>query len=422
VGDFSYQMLALVHIVALREKFEIVQPPELLNKISAAAQAGTVLVTFCCSTADLLAPISAVFSAGYISQEFRLVILVHNLALQVLTDYSKLFDRCEMVSIDAPITIKVAMTSSISSLKSPTFNPFVPKLALFDAAFSVFNRMSLFAPLTSFFNFHVASQCAADVSLSNMPEIQKFITHVVYESQWVRLWDRVSGASIQEYSLPKSSNEKVIENALSKFPDADDPTLFGLSPKSLRLFKSRLMSIEREEGESSIDVDLEQVETIPVLRTELFLIKLSLSLGRQVPFVDRRLTQILTSPDTIDVGLLIAPDVFIEMVKYFALMKGDQPGIHYVVVLEGKPGKSIEAGSFVTGLMCQGSHFQSGVFTKFDGCKALPPMWIHAVENSEIYTPANFYYNGRVVTTLFVRTAEPDLEVYILPCVLDINS
>jgi hypothetical protein len=421
VEHFAYQMVALVHIVALRDNYALVQPAALLEGIHHAAQTGTILVTICSSTQDLLdllAPIAAVFASGFLSPNFRLIIIVHNMSFQTAVSYSRLFDRCELVSIDAPINVKVAMASSISSVNSIAFDRFVARLGFFDAAFGILNRMYVFAPLPSFYNFHVARQCAVDISKANVGEIQRFVTNVIYESQDVNFWNRIDLASKSEYVLPKSFQEKSIETSLSNFPDLDDPTLFGFSPRSLRLFKTRLMTVE-EEAESTLQVDLNQVETVPTLRTELFLIKLSLSLGRHITYVDHRLTQILTMPEVLDMSLLVAPDVFIETIKYFTMMNSRKQFRRPVVALDGVnynlKRSSEEPGSMVTGLMCQGAQVQGGAFSVFDGCKGLPQMWLHAVEHSNVFTRANFYFEGRIVAWLYVR-APPDLVVNVMPC------
>jgi len=323
--------------------------------------------------------------------------------LPEVTGFSSIFDECDLISIDCPITIKVCMSSTLSALRHKRYDAFIPKLAFFDSAVSVIQRLTSFCSFPSFYNFELALECSRDACEDN----GRFMSEYLYDLSDAKLWDQCSSQSMQsDYPLPCSFSEKVVLESLGKFPSLDDPYCFGHARLAFSLFYSKLMEVDpiRE----CCDVPL--IESDPKFRTEVFLLTRFSSIGHAIPFFSQRPEQIQSNSQVVDFALLVAPDVFMMILKYLFIQSHDivsEP----VIVLEEQPIQGIQDGVLVNGLVVQEGKFENGKFDKHHANSELPVLWMHSMEEPKAnHRRATFLQNGSPVSALFIECADGNQE------------
>jgi hypothetical protein len=387
----AYQMAAFVRVASLTDRFMLVLPSELAGNVVAACQSGKILATACCSATDLtnaIAAVSTVFAVTAVSRDFRLVILVHEMGFEEVSEFSGVIDQCDLVVLDSPMTIKTAVSSTLSSLTKLRFDLFTAQLALFDAASGVISQNTLCAPFHPFSTFEVALLCCGN------PTSARFIAEYLYEFPDDGIWTRVKAA---QYPLPRSFSPASIQAARDECPRWDHPHDFGLPRKSFALFQELLMAPRADDYSCPIP----DIEADDLFRTELFLLKLVRSLKTPVPFIATRLKQITAGPSVVDFSLLLAPDVFVEKVLARGVVKGglQRP----IAVLKGGEGDGVK----VTGLIAQDAKWTGSGFSKALRCTSLPVLRLCAVERSEVRGMASLWHNGRPVMEIGVLGEVP---------------
>jgi hypothetical protein len=398
MSDSCYQLVAFLHIANQKKGFQLVQPYDVVGRLTAARQAGHILTTMCSSDSELelvIQAVSIVSDSQFTSPDFRLFVLVHGITLGSVTGFSTIFDECDLISIDCPMTIKVCMSSTLSAVQGMKFDPFIPKLSFFDAAVSVIKRLTLFTPFPSFYNFELALQCAGDADSSG-----HFVCKYIYELSDDNFWEYfVKGDMEGDYPLPYSFSPRTIGQCLDQFPLLDDPFVFGYPRHAFSVFHDKLMEVEPEFD----DFNVELIQCDPKFRTEVFLLSLMTATGHRIPNLERRYGQIRENDEVVDFSLLVAPDVFIAILKYL-FMKDWPVAVDPVIVLDDPDKKRKGPGGvLVNGLMTQNSKWKSGKLEKHPGGSSLPELWMHAAEAPPPgYLGAEFLQYGVGVGAIFL--------------------
>ena len=405
-SDCAYQLIAIAEIACHHDKCEIVNSQDLKEKVMPAAQSGTILVTICSSETDLtnvLAPISEVFGCGYLSPEFRLIVLVQHANSHDFVLFSSLFDKCDIFSVDAPIAIKTAYASTINSFGLRKYNQFLARLCLFDSTVAVTNRLHMFAAMPSFFHFIIASLCCQDADNENMSYLGLFISKYIYGLNNSALWERLEASAFHtEYPLPKTFNNKIIERSVNSFPPIDDPTLFGFNEEAFLLFKERFMTATIPPFEV-ITQRLSSITTTRLFKNELFLLRELKAAKQPVQEQETRIHQLSHHEDHVDMSLVLACDVLFKVLKYQFLMEHATDKLPEIILVPTSTSPE-NPGIPVTNLMCRGGSLQGDIIVATDGVRSLPRMWMTATTETEGLTKARFCQNGTPVASVFVNT------------------
>jgi hypothetical protein len=334
-----------------------------------------------------------------ITRDFRLVVLVHGLQLDEITSFSGVIDQCDLITISAPMTIKTAISATLSSLANLRFDPLRANLAFFDAAASVLNQHTLFAPYPSFFNFQVALLCSNERDAL----AGKFVSEFCYELPDDRLWGMVKTAR-SVYPLPRSFAAKAVQSVLDEFPCWDDPQSFELPRKSFALSQEKMMA----QREPDCELPADEIKASDLFRTELFLLTLARSHGLALPFIGRRLQQVAEG-GMVDFSLLLTPAVLIEKVKAMGILND---GLKCPMAVIGATVRGVQ----VCGLISQDARWDAGGFKKGLGCTELPVLHLGAVEKLESRPMANLWHGGRVVTRIgIIGTVARGVTVNLFP-------
>ena len=349
------------------------------------------------------------FGSGYISPDFRLLILVQNRFLKASIEFSSLFQKCDIVSIDAPITIKTAFASVVNSLGYRRYSEFIARLCLSYSAFSIVNRLHSFVALPSFFTFRIACLCSSDANANNMNDLGTFVSKFLYGEDASTLWNRLSTESFRhEYPLPRLFNKQSIERSISEFPSVDDPRLFGLTETAFALFKERLMQSATVPLEP-IPHRLVSVQTPQLFRNELFILRAMKSLKYQTQFPGQRVEQIARGVPEVDISLVIACDLLLDVLRYQAFIRGPSDKLPELVLSttneRDETGNS--DGIVVHNLICRGAALRDDTFVRRDETNKLPAMWLHASFSVDGLTRARFSQDGRTIGNLYLRTESP---------------
>jgi hypothetical protein len=404
MSSSAYQLAAFVFIASLADHFSLMTAVELQQNIVAACQIGKMVATLCCSESELslvLSAVSAVFAMGVNASEFRLVILCYDMSLDEIRNFSGIVDQCDLFSIDLPMTIKTALSASLSSLVNRKYSPFQAELAFFDAAANILNQATLCSPFPSFYTFRLALLCHKEgVDLAG-----RFISEYLYEFPDNSLWTGAASAR-SEYPLPKSFTASAINACLAGFPAWDNPNAFGFPRKSFALFHERLMTPSPEDA----PIPPTPANTSDLFRTELFLLTLT---KPALSGMGRRLEQVAGADSaTVDFSLLLAPEVFVAKLKCRAVVRPGGVRDPVIAIQEGGEGDGVA----VRGLMARGAKWARGGFVAALGCTDLPTLQMRVVERQPQMPMADFWCNGSVVMRIgILGTVASGLTVALFP-------
>jgi hypothetical protein len=109
----------------------------------------------------------------------------------------------------------------------------------------------------------------------------------------------------------------------------------------------------------------------------------------------------------VDFSLLVAPDVFIAILKYL-FMKDCPVAVDPVIILDDKEKRRRYPGrALLNGLMAQNSKWKNGKLEKHPGGTNLPVLWMHAAEAAPPgYLGAEFLQDGVGVGAIFLPQRE----------------
>jgi hypothetical protein len=268
-------------------------------------------------------------------------------------------------------------------------------LSFFDAAVSVVKRLTLFCPFPSFYNFALALQCGRDSEGCG-----QFVCKSIYELSNDSLWEYfVEGDMQRDYPLPYSLSQRTIDQCLDQFPLLDDPFVFGYPRHAFSVFHNRLMEVEPECDDFSVEL----IQCDPKFRTEMFLLSLMTATGRRIPGLERRYEQISQNEEVVDFSLLVAPDIFIAILKYL-FIKDCPVAVDPVIVLDDEEKRGeCPGGVLVKGLMAQESKWKDGKLERRPGGNDLPVLWMHPTEAQPPgYLQAEFLQHGIGVGAVFL--------------------
>ncbi|OHS95999.1 hypothetical protein TRFO_37840 [Tritrichomonas foetus] len=425
--DASYQMVAFLHLF----KVELTHINNLSSVVQTAAQSGNILVTLCSDLGhieQLLAAISAVTSAGYLSPDFRLIAFVVDIKYMDLCCKSDLLrSKCYLLHIDAPIAVSTAFPSTIKSLSQTRYDLFSTKIALFDAAVIVTNHIARQGKAHSYYTFRTSLLCSKDSSTANTFDIGQFLLDFVYSADCElcnvslnHIRERIANNRIsKEYPLPKSLADRQILQSLESMPPIDDPLMLGFDEMDFDFFKAKLLETSAKGTFGGHHQNGKNAKTCEPLRKTgdknvylSFEKKLKDLAVPNFALDGQREKQFSTQPAVIDLSLLYQPLIMINKLVYDDVIKNGK----FDRVISLREGGANDHSKLVfSGLFSQGANFDNklGIFKRHSGYMRLPPIEFFITDKTNDLYPAQLFHNGKFLMTVFVKKDDKDTIVTI---------
>lgn len=465
-NESSYQMLAFLHIFKCEMKHieEIIVNPSVIQN---AAQSGAMFVTICCNHKKLnefLSAVSNVTSCGFLNPQFRLICFILEIPFTDLTRNSLLVSKCDLISMDSPISTQIAFSSTVKSLcsdglfmKRPNqstprkimvkfsqvqpsgpggikkFDPFSCKLALFDAMAVSSNHLSYMSNSPSFYLFRSALNCSPDSSNINDSDIGRFIIDFIYGADFElrgnlpylhSLWKKLKGIEKRDqsksllsnnYQLPRTFSNRHIQTAIQSMPVVDDPSNFGYEPYAYDYFKENFFEnglIESPKVESI----RKSIQFYPTKRPESKICEDSQDLLK----FEYKLKQLVNNDDSlyfrmespIDMSMIYMPQIIIAVLFAQDLLNGENVSNKVVSFREPQQAGSQKVLTFI-GICCKGAKFDSdrNMLLKFNGFSKLPEIEFYVTEKNENLSPVKFLHHSEELMVVYMKKEDDSMEV-----------
>lgn len=363
------------------DKLKLVDPHDLNNEINHCLSEGKILITSCESYNTLLltlSSISTILAQSFVNDHFRLIILLNDsFKLPTLTS------RCTLVRYVGTPSFNTIYSSTLNSLTQTKYDENINKLALFHAYSSLERYSRHFSRIFPFSSFRLSLQF---VHLS--PEdFYTYVSTYVYSSMIINEDSRIleTWRKLPELQSPVAFTRQAIENAVSTFPNIT--------------FSQFHLDTKNEETTEEKDVSqLMAVSINPRLQKEfniaqIHMKKISRKGMKLTPIFQRRLSQLLASPDVVDLSLFVQPHVFFETIL---ADYSREKGVNFddlILIIEDESNPEIYSTS-VTGLIISNATYNHDFFTKSEGFEILPKVKISPRKKSNDYQRVRFYHNG----------------------------
>jgi hypothetical protein len=355
IPDSTFLFSHLLHVVNPR----LVESSLLMDVVADSVGRSGIVCTFCESDLDLinvLSPISFL-SKAEVHPEFCLLIC----SMIDCANLSLLFLHCNLFYLTTPFNLR-------------QFGAVVgDEVWTYHAVVSLERHFRYSSPLPSYSNIALSLQC-----FSSNDEIKKYISRYVYETELFSKDDRL----LFDWQV-----------AVGELELLESPSLFGLPATAFDLCKQLRLRTPSHSDVTSLNFNPIQ-EILPRFMSEFKSLRNKLNPNRSSLFI-----QLFSSTSIVDLGLLIYPHLFIEVIKFEFFQTAGEDLAAVVVRVDEADAWDQKSGAVVKGLIVLNARFERGKFRPAAGALALPPVWLRPGQADGL-TEVGFYHMGMKRSTI----------------------
>jgi len=409
VSDKAFSFSSLISFSEFKGRLNMVAPSDVRQEIVPSMQKGSILITLCKNTEQIMEMISSictVLSSGFVSSEFRFFILYFGDSLE-LDELPRILSMCDVFYFDNPYSIQSHLSSTFHVIQPKKYSNMVQNLCFFNTLISMFSYLRFRSPISSFENINYILQLIPEMSIESMKYFGDFFTSVFYSSEFSfsltdvpRLWTIAFNGSLSDYyPLPRSHTDSALYDGIRFFPIIDNPEHFGCQPGSfdLSMITKENQIIESENVASAVQINsirfVQQKEAYYAILKQSMM---KLMDKRSSKLLSSRVNQMLSS-GSIDMSLIINPQALFDRIRIEFSAKSLTPieDVSLLICFNSNQGYSLSS------ITLLGACVSNNRVQKFNGCSSDISIALVPIKSNLENKQVSYYHLGIRVYNLY---------------------